>query len=499
MRFAIRNRAVVTLACLATGITPSVGSSDSLLIANVTVIDAAGNQPKLRMYVLIEDGYITAIDDEPITLPEATTVDGTGRFLIPGLWDMHVHWQNIEGVIPNAEDFLPLFVANGVTGIRIMSGSPEHYEWKARTYEEDFVSPRMLVGSNIIDGPMKVLPWSIAASTAAEGRRFVRQFHEIGADFIKVYEGLAPDVYSAIADESRRLGIPFAGHVPVAVNVEDASDAGQKSVEHLTGVDLALSREREAIRATFIAATSSADPAGGINDETMSDFMAMQARMIDTYDPTLAAPLFERLARNRTWQSPTLTVARNTASIRERMEIDRERLAYLPAAMKQFWSPENSDAKDFTEADWRTAESLFEHWKLLVGDMHRAGIPIIAGTDVLNPFCFPGFSLHDELALLVDAGLSPMEALQAATRNAAEFSDRLETLGTVEVGKIADLVLLDENPLDAISNTTKISMSFSTASCMTETAWTRCWRACGKRPSEALTSSPHYGAGGGTE
>jgi imidazolonepropionase-like amidohydrolase len=439
------------------GFTPSVANGDSVLIANVTVIDAAGNPPQSRMYVLIEDGYITAIDEEPIPSPEATTVDGTGRFLIPGLWDMHAHWENIEGILPNAEDFLPLFVANGVTGIRIMSGSPEHYEWKARIYEEELVSPRILVGSNIIDGPMKVLPWAIAASTPAEGRRYVRQFHEIGADFIKVYEGLAPDVYLAIADESRRLGIPFAGHVPVAVNIQDASDAGQKSVEHLTGVDLALSREREAIRATFIAETSSADPAGGINDETMPDFMAMQARMIDTYDPTLAAPVFQRLARNRTWQSPTLTVARNVASMRERMDLDKERLSYLPAAMSDFWSPANSDAKDFTEDDWRTAQRIFEHWKRLVGDMHRAGIPIIAGTDVLNPFCFPGFSLHDELALLVEAGLSPMEALQAATRNAAEFSDRLETLGTVEVG---DLVLLDDNPLDDISNTTKISSVF---------------------------------------
>lgn len=190
----------------------------------------------------------------------------------------------------------------------------------------------------------------------------------------------------------------------------------------------------------------------------MLDFMDMQARMMDKYDPALGAALFERLRRNGTWQSPTLTVIRNIAFVRERKELDEERRAYLPAAIDAMWDPAaNADTKSFTEEEWRTSRRLFEQAKVVVGEMHRAGVRFIVGTDVLNPYCFPGFSLHDELELLVDAGLSPMESLQAATRNAAEFSDRLETLGTVEVGKIADLVLLNENPLDDIRNTTKIS------------------------------------------
>lgn len=131
-------------------------NSDSVLITNVTVIDATGDAPQAGMNVFIEDGYISAIAIEPVGGPAATTIDGAGRFLIPGLWDMHAHWSDMGRVMPDAEDFLPLFIANGVTGIRLMQGESEHYEWKARTYDEGFVSPRILVGSNIIDGPMKV-------------------------------------------------------------------------------------------------------------------------------------------------------------------------------------------------------------------------------------------------------------------------------------------------------------------------------------------------------
>ena len=149
---------------------------------------------------------------------------------------------------------------------------------------------------------------------------------------------------------------------------------------------------------------------------------------------------------------------RNLAYMEERQTLDEDRLEYLPASITRPWNPEiDPRFRDLTEEDREAGRRNFEHSQHLVGEMNRAGVKIIAGTDVLNPFCFPGFSLHDELQLLVESGLSPMEALQAATRNAAEFSGRLDLLGTVQTGKLADLVLLDANPLDNISNTSKIS------------------------------------------
>jgi imidazolonepropionase-like amidohydrolase len=411
----------------------------TILLTNINVIDATGSPVQAGMNVLIENGYITAIERESISISDVEKIDGTGRFLIPGLWDMHVHWYD--------DKYLSLFIANGVTGIRQMWGFPMHYYWKAMVnYDEDFVAPRVLVGSVIIDGPEVFWPGSLSAKTELEGRNYVRRFNEMGADFIKVYGGLKKDVYFAIADESRRVGIPFAGHVPNAVTVIEASDAGQKSIEHLSGIAVALSSEKERLQKAIINASS------------RSERLAAGEQARDTFDPALMAPLFEQLKRNGTWQSPTLTVLRNIAYIRERSKLDQDRLQYLPSSITGTWDP-NKDFrfKNYSEQDWEIQKRLFEHSKMIVGELNRAGVKIIAGTDVLNPYCFPGFSLHDELALLVESGLTSMQALQAATRNAAEFSGRLDQLGTVEVGKIADLVLLDADPLKDIRNTTKIS------------------------------------------
>lgn len=420
----------------ATFAAPSAGNV--VLLSNINVIDATGSPVQIGMNVLIEDGLISAVQKDEISITRGEKIDGTGRFLIPGLWDMHVHWY--------AESYLPLFIANGVTGTRQMWGFPIHYDWKSRIEStEEFVAPRILIASTIIDGPDKIWPGSLSATTELEGREYVRRFHRMGADFIKVYSRLEPNVYFAIADESRKLGIPFAGHVPAAVVLEEAADAGQKSIEHLIGIAVALSSERKSIEEAY----ESSSPA---------ERMALLARVIDTFDPALMAPLFDRFKKNGTWQSPTLTVMRNMAYLRERPELDRERLEYLPVSFTNSWEAKNRPYyRDLADEDWLIGQRNFEHSKMLVGEMSRAGVKIIAGTDVLNPYCFPGFSLHDELQLLVESGLTPMQALQAATKNAAEFSNKLDVLGTVEEGKIADLVLLDANPLIDIRNTTMIS------------------------------------------
>ena len=430
---------VVLLLSTSSAALAAASASNVVLLSNVNVIDATGSPIQSGMNVLIEDGFISAVQKGEISINLGEKIDGTDRFLIPGLWDMHVHWY--------AASYLPLFIANGVTGTRQMWGFPMHYDWKSRMESsEEFVAPRILIASTIIDGPNKVWPGSLSATTELEGREYVRRFHSMGADFIKVYARLRPNVYSAIADESRKLGIPFAGHVPTAISLEQASDAGQKSIEHLSGVALALSSDRRNLQEAFN------------NTRSREEWLAIGARVTDTFDPALMAPLFDRLKNNGTWQSPTLTVLRNLAYLRERTELDREWLEYLPASFTNSWDPANSPVyQNRTDAVWLAEQRNFEHSKMLVGEMSRAGVKIIAGTDVLNPYCFPGFSLHDELQLLVESGLTPMQALQAATRNAAEFSEKLDLLGTVEEGKIADLVLLDANPLIDIGNTTKIS------------------------------------------
>jgi len=409
---------------------------DVVLITNVNVIDATGSPPQKGMNVLIEDGYISALSKESIPAKADVVIDGSGQFLIPGLWDMHVHWYD--------KSYLPLFIANGVTGVRQMWGTPVHHQWRTRiNYEPEFVSPRMLVASAIIDGS-NGLPNALVATSPLEGRRYVRRFHEMGADFIKVYNSLSRDVYFAIADESRVLDIPFAGHLPTAVTASEASDAGQRSFEHLWGMMFALSRR-------------------GSRREHLGEFPATDddrlGRLIRGYNPTLASEVFECFKKNDSWQCPTLTLLRNFATYPERPILDKDRLAFIPQYLTDTWDPAKSPGyKGLVEQPVVEANQTgFEHYRFITGEMNHAGVRIIAGTDVLNPYCFPGFSLHDELQLLVQAGLTPMQAIQAATSSAAEFSGRLDILGTVEVGKIADLVILTANPLENIENTTKIS------------------------------------------
>ena len=419
-----------------------------VVFADITVIDATGSPARQHRMVTVNTGKIAGIEEyrrgkEPTT---ADVIDGRGKFLIPGLWDMHVHWYD--------ERFLPLFIANGITGVRQMWGMELHQQWRRRIEDGSLLGPREFIASPIIDGPKPVWPSSIAVKDAAEGEAAVRNSRKNGADFIKVYSLLPREVYFAIAAESKKEGIPFAGHVTYAVSLSEASDAGQKSVEHLGGVLLAASSREDEFRKELVEAMSSDNPYAA----TSALARRRSKEIRESYDPVKAAALYRHLARNRTWQTPTLTVVRAAANLDNSNFVDDPRLKYISLTVRQRWDPRNDFRfKERTNEDWEEARRTYDLYVKVVGEMRHEGIPILAGTDVLNPFCFPGFSLHDELALLATAGLTPMEALQAATRSAAEYLGILDSFGTVEKGKTADLVILDANPLDDITNTQKIA------------------------------------------
>jgi len=184
----------------------------------------------------------------------------------------------------------------------------------------------------------------------------------------------------------------------------------------------------------------------------------LSVQLLAGFDEQKAVAIYQRLAKNHTWQVPTLTLLRGFSSLGDPDFVNDPRLKYIPLSIREQWKPENeSRIKDLKPEDWANSAKLFEKQLEVVGEMHRQGVPILAGTDTANPFCFPGFSLHDELTLLVKAGLTPMDALQAATRNAADYLGMLNSFGTVETGKTADLLLLDADPLADITNTQKIA------------------------------------------
>jgi len=374
-----------------------------------------------------------------VTAPgHATVVDGRGKYLIPGLWDMHVHTVFGDWLPRDERVVLPLFVANGVTGVRDMGGDLDVLKiWRANIAAGTLLGPRMMIAGPMLDGPVPRFPSSAPVANAADGRRVVDELKAQGVDFIKIQSLIPRDGYFAAADEAKKVGLTFVGHVPDAVRAAEASNLGQKSIEHFTGI--------------FEGCSS-------IEDQLLKGPKSL-GRNVSSYDAARAGALIALMAKNQTWQVPTLVWERGQWLVDD-IDLSHDPLTkYAPPAWKdRTWPMFVHDILQDMDTDPLPVRKKFVQMELeMTLAMFRAGVPFMAGTDTAaGVHVFPGFSLHDELALFVRAGLTPMQALQTATLNPARFMDRLADLGTVEKGKLADLVLLDANPLDDIANTRKI-------------------------------------------
>jgi imidazolonepropionase-like amidohydrolase len=387
----------------------------ALAITHITIIDVTGAQPKTDMTVIIDGGHIAAVGKSKRlrTPKDAQEIDATGKFLIPGLWDMHTHIGDDDF---DKRTYLPLFLANGVTGVRIMWGSPAHHLWRREIESGTIPGPQMVIASRVIDGPKSFLSGAVIVRNEAEAREAVRQAKQEDADFVKVHDEVSRDAYFAIADEARRLGLPVEGHVPKSITAAESSIAGQKSIEHLTGLPVAEA------------------------------------------DSSEARALFATFKKNHTWQCPTLIMRHNYSFLNDGSLAGDPRLRYVePSRRKRWFNYMSSESGKLSAVEWSRRQEGFRKEEELVGKMTKAGVGILAGTDNNNPYCLPGFSIHDELVLLVESGLKPVEALKSATLNPAKFLDLLDRLGTVEAGKTADLVVLDANPLEDIRNTKRVN------------------------------------------
>jgi len=437
----MRNVAILFLAAL--GVTCAIQASPAgqLVFTHVNVIDATGTPAQPDMTVIVEGQRIVGIrKDGTLSIPKnSQIIDARGKYLIPGLWDMHVH-EIFGDWLPKNEEIIPLlFVANGVTGVRDMGGDLEPLKrWRTDIASGKMLGPRMVISGPMLDGPVPQFPSSAPVSNAADGRRVVDEMTKGGVDFIKIQSLIPRDGYFAAADEAKKLGMVFVGHVPDAVRAEEASNAGQKSVEHLTGVfEGCSSDEADLMR----------QPRG-----------PGRGRFLSTYDPARAKALIALFVKNQTWQVPTLYWERGEWLIEQTNSGPDPLAKYAPPAwMERTWPMFTSDIGKHWSTDPLPDRKRFVQKELeMVGEMNRAGVPLLAGTDTAAGVrVYPGFSLHEELALLVQAELTPMQALQTATRNPGRFLGISDT-GTIARGMRADLVLLDANPLEDIANTKKI-------------------------------------------
>jgi imidazolonepropionase-like amidohydrolase len=429
----------------------------SLAITHVTLIDATGAAPIPDMTVFVADEQIAAIGpSKSMFVPRSTkTLDAGGKFLIPGLVDMHAHLTGAGEPTGSREFILPLFLANGITTVRDMGGYVESLIALRHEIENGKLqAPRIFFAGPYLDGDPPFFQPSLVVTNSAEATEDIHSLISRGADFIKVQSNLSRDAYFAIAGVCRRERITFVGHVPDHVTAAEASDAGQKSIEHLTGVLRACSSDEPLLmRKQFAAGPKKATIGQSLNRE-----LGWQRELLQSYSDEQAAALIAKFMRNQTWQVPTLILLRNDAFPTPETDPSRDsRRKYIPLQVLANWEKGTKDRdKGATAEEFALRASFMQASLRIVGKMNAAGVPILAGTDTTAPYVFPGSSLHEELALLVQAGLTPMQALQAATRRPAELLGKLQTQGTIQQGKIADLLLLDANPLEDIHNTEKI-------------------------------------------
>jgi imidazolonepropionase-like amidohydrolase len=413
-----------------------------LIINNVTIVDVAYGSLHQHRTIIVRDGKIAEVKDAGEGADRKLTgvhIDGLGKFLIPGLWDMHVHMVFGDWFPRGKEVTLPLFIANGITGVRDMGGELDVLQqWRKEISAGTLIGPRIVMSGPMLDGPQPRFPSSIAIKTPEDGRHAVDDLKSRGADFIKLQSLIPRAAVFAIADEAKKQGIPFVGHVPDSVRASEMSNAGQKSFEHLIGIF---------------------EGASPLEDEFLKGPKG-PGKFLATYDPARATKLFELLAKSQTWQCPTLVWERGGNLIDEADFGHDTRARYVPVYWKDVTWKRFTDqiVHEFNTDDLFTRKKFVAKELEVVNTMHHAGIPFLAGTDTPpGVYIFPGFSLHEELQRFVAAGFSPLEALQTATINPAKFLGMEDRLGTVERGKLADMVLLDANPLDNIRNTQKIA------------------------------------------
>ncbi|HXI02151.1 MAG TPA: amidohydrolase family protein [Candidatus Saccharimonadales bacterium] len=437
------------LLCLAFSACTHVTPAD-LAIRDVNVVDVTDGSVHPHQTVLVSGDRISVVGpaDAIHASPGAEIVDGAGGYLIPGLWDTHVHSA------ASLKWHFPLFLAYGITSVRNMhtsAGNPLELvsSIKRRLATGELLGPRFLANGPVVDGDPPVWPGSVVVRNADEARAAVDRLVDGGADFIKVYDRLTPESYFAIMERAKERGIPVDGHLPFLIKAEEAAAAGQRTIEHTSGITSGCSAKMDTLRADYVRYLAKL-PGMPPYPDALVGFFTLVREALDSRDPASCMKTVHAYLEHGVTVVPTLVA--NAASNPQAFVNDPVRMGLLPPAVREQWKEMAAGGSPLEAILGPVAGTLVENVRML----NDAGVVILAGTDVGNPFLVPGLSLHRELEQLRGAGLSPLQALQAATIRPARVFGMAGSLGTVEAGKLADLVLLDASPLESISNTQRI-------------------------------------------
>jgi len=423
---------------------------------DATVVDVQRGKLLKHQEVIIAGNKIIAVKpNSKLKLPEyARIINAKGKYIIPGLWDMHVH------VLEEDEGYkwqFPLFIANGIIGFREMWGDRNLIDSiKSEMQKGTMPFFHFTASGHILDGKKVFWKGSLSAGDTTTALRLVDSLIDAKVDFIKIYSFLEPKVFEAIAKRCRERNFPFVGHVPHRIWLTRASETGMASMEHLYGFLIeACSFPDSAMKMKKINAYNF--EAGMESKLRIEKARSSEQFMLDNFSENRIRTIAKELKRNNTYIVPTVVTNRGGYFSSDTSFTNDIRLKYLSPEARDEWKEETeNDIKKNTSQDWQNKRRRYDIEKIIIKILWQEKVPILAGTDSYNPYAFPGFSLHDEMALFVEFGMTPIDALRTATLNPVKYLKMTDSLGTIETGKRADLVLLNGNPLTDIANTKNI-------------------------------------------
>jgi imidazolonepropionase-like amidohydrolase len=435
-------------ACLLTF--AAAAPAQDLIIRHATVVDVAGGRTVPNQAVAIAGDTIRAVGpDRAISrrYPRARQVEARGKFVMPGLWDMHVHFGGGPELIEENGRLLPLYVANGVTTVRDAAAdlSPLVLEMRAAIAEGRLLGPTIFTSGPKLEGYKPLWKGTIEVGTPAEVDAALDRLEAMRVDFVKITDNtLKPDIFLYAVGEAKRRGLKTSAHTPFALTIQQAVDAGLSSIEHVDYLIKAGSPREAEIGAAFAA--------GRMSYGQASDAFT------DSFDAGYAAGVYRQLAKGGVSVTPTLNMGRILAYLDREDHRQDAGLAYIGPGLRKTYDWRVERAAKATPAEVAARHREYELSLRVLPMLAKAGIPIMAGTDAgyLNSFNYPGWGLHDELERYVEAGLTPQQALVSATQTGPRFLGNAERYGSVQAGKTADVLILDSNPLRSIKATRAI-------------------------------------------
>jgi len=418
-----------------------------LLLTHATIIDVQTGRLTTDQSIAVRGNLIAAVGTQADAMRARDVVDVSGAYVMPGLWDMHVHFGGGEALIDENKDLLPLYVAHGITAVRDAAGdlSPSVLAWREAVNAGTLQAPTIFTSGPKLEGVDSIWPGDLEVGSEAEVEAGLDALQRMRVDFVKITDNTLPaDLFMFALREARQRGLRTSAHVPAALTLAQVSDAGLGTIEHMSYLLRGGSpREAEVSAAVAAGSMTAADAA---------------TALIDTFDPAVALATYRHLASRGTSVVPTLNGSRVLAYLDRDSHAGDAYLQYLGPGLKAtFTGRVERAAKDDAEAVARR-HARYEKSVTLLPLLREAGVRIIAGTDAgfLNSFNYPGIGLHEELEVFVSGGLTPLQALQAATLAGPAFLGKSDAYGAVTAGRTADLAILDRNPLEDITATRAI-------------------------------------------